>query len=410
MKTKIITIAVIIFFICFFIQVKPCLCQKQQSGVKKVYETMTRFGVSDAKEQFMEIKNNKNYLFDEGEFLELGKTLRHSGFVRKSIHFFSMAVELFPQSSDLWQNLGYSNIRMLNKDEAILCYQKALKFNPKNWRAKEQLQLIDTLLNEAKHETRSKMKYKPGTNTGLKGPYLGQKLPGMKPELFAPGIVSVYGSNENTVTLTPDGKEVYFGKEAGIWVCKLTDKGWTAPENTGLKGYEMWISPTTKKMYYSGYEPGIWVVERIGDWWGKPERLVENGMFSTLTHDETLYTTIFKKGANIGRYIKKGGTYSEPEILGPEVNKPDSFDAHPNVAPDESFIIFDSNRPEGKGLYITFREKNGSWTKARYLGKELSGACSTLSPDGKYLFFMKNRDIYWVDAKVIKKFIPKEIK
>jgi hypothetical protein len=326
------------------------------------------------------------------------------------VHFLSMAVELFPQSSVLWQSLGYSKVRMLNKDEAVLCYQKALKFDPKNWRAKEQLQLIDTQLYEARHETRTKMRYEPGTNTGLKGPYLGQKLPGMKPELFAPGIVSVYGSNENTVTLTPDGKELYFGKEAGIWVCKLTDEGWTAPENTGFKGYEMWISPSTKKMYYSGYEPGIWVMERTGDGWGKPLRLVENGMFSTLTHDETLYTTVFKKGANIGRYVKKGGTYSEPEIFGLEVNKPDSFDAHPNVAPDGSFIVYDSDRTEGKGLYITFRKKNGSWSQAKSFGKELSGACSTLSPDGKYLFFEKNHDIYWVDAKIIEELKPKELK
>jgi hypothetical protein len=109
-------------------------------------------------------------------------------------------------------------------------------------------------------------------------------------------------------------------------------------------------------MYYSGWEPGIWVMERISDEWGKPARLVENGMFSTLTHDETLYTTVFKKGANIGRYIKKGGGYTEPEIFGPEVNKPDSFDAHPNVAPDGSFIIYDSNRTEG--LKPNISEKN----------------------------------------------------
>jgi hypothetical protein len=319
-------------------------------------------------------------------------------------------VELFSKSSDLWQSLGYSKVRMLNKDGAVLCYQKVLKFDPKNWRAKEQLQLIDAQLNKAKHETRAKMRYEPGTNTGLKGPYLGQEFPGLKPVLFAPGIVSVYGSNENTVTLTPDGKELYFGKEAGIWVCKLTGEGWTAPENTGFKGYEMWISPITKKMYYSGWEPGIWVMERISDEWGKPARLVENGMFSTLTHDETLYTTVFKKGANIGRYIKKGGGYTEPEIFGPEVNKPDSFDAHPNVAPDGSFIIYDSNRTEGKGLYITFLKKNGSWSQAKYLGKEFSGSCSTLSPDGKYLFFEKNHDIYWVDAKIIEQLKPDALK
>jgi len=276
--------------------------------------------------------------------------------------------------------------------------------NAKNGAAIQQLKLIDTLVEEAEAETKAEMKYLPGTSTGLRGPYLGQKLPGQTPELFAPGIVSVYGSNENTVTLTPSGKELYFGKESGIWICRLTDEGWTAPENTGFQGYEMWISPRTQKMYYSGYQPGIWVMDRVGIGWGEPVRLVENGMFSTLTDDETLYTTVFKKGVSIGRYIKKDDAYGEPEILGSEVNTPQSFDAHPNVAPDGSFFIFDSDRPGGKGLYICFKKEDGSWTQAKYLGEEFNGICSTFSPDGKYLFFMKNHDIYWVDAKILDKF------
>jgi Tol biopolymer transport system component len=38
--------------------------------------------------------------------------------------------------------------------------------------------------------------------------------------------------------------------------------------------------------------------------------------------------------------------------------------------------------------------------------------CASVSPDGKYLFFSRevdgNRDIYWVDAKVIDEYRPKE--
>ena len=390
--------------------VKYGLDNKPQPGAKKLYETIFKKGISAAKEQFAKIKNDKKFTFDEKEFLELGTKLRSFGYVAKSVQFFNLAIKLFPRSSGLWQHLGYAHVRLLNKEKAAVCYKKALEIDPKNWRAKEQLQLIDRQLDEARHETRAKMKYLPGTNTGLKGSYFGQKPPGRIPELFASGIVSVYGSNENTVTLTPDGKEIYFGKEAGVWFCKLTDEGWTAPENTGFQGYEMWVSPTTNKMYYPGYDPGIWVMDRKGEEWGTPVRLVKNGMFSTLTEDETLYTTVFKKGAFIGRYTKKGGVYSEPQILGPEVNTPNSFDAHPNVAPDGSYIIFDSDRPEGKGLYITFRKDDNTWTKARYLGKELSGICSTFSPDRKYLFFLKNRDIYWVDAKIIEKLKPEELK
>jgi Tol biopolymer transport system component len=40
--------------------------------------------------------------------------------------------------------------------------------------------------------------------------------------------------------------------------------------------------------------------------------------------------------------------------------------------------------------------------------------CPIISPDGRYLFFNSGRngksDIYWVDAKIIEEFIPKESK
>jgi hypothetical protein len=132
-------------------------------------------------------------------------------------------------------------------------------------------------------------------------------------------------------------------------------------------------------------------------------------MFSTLTKNETLFTTVFddKYEASIGFYEKMNGQYEKVEILGEEINKPNCFDAHPNIALDESFIIFDSKRPEGDGLYISFKNKDGMWTPAQYMGKEYEGASvSTFSPDGRYLFFMKHRDIYWVDAKIIEELKP----
>ena len=384
--------------------------QEKKSAAEKMQNIVGKSGIKAALEWYAKLKHDKKkqYDFNEKEFINLGISLRSSGNVHEAIQILKLAVEIFPKSSEAWQNLGYAQMRFLKKDTALKCYQMAIKLNPKNMRTKEELQLIDMRMEQARHETKVKMKFKPGQNTGLKGPYLGQSPPGLKPELFAPGIISVYGSNENTVTISPDGKEIYFGKEPGIWVCKLTEKGWTAPEKTNIKGYEMWISPKTGKMYYSGY--GIWVMERIKNEWGNPKRLLKKGMFSTLTLDEILYTTVFKKGANIGRYRKIDGRYSEPEIFGPEINNPKSFDAHPNVAPDESFVIFDSDRTGKTGLYISFRNENDSWSKAKYLGDEYGGNCSTLSPDGKYLFFMKHQDIYWVSTKIIEKLRLKDLK
>ena len=394
-----------------FIQLHP---QEKLSAAKTFLETKEKSGLEAALLWFdgLDAERAQQYLCAENEFLNIGKEMRSFGYVEEAARFFKKATELIPQSSLVWENLGMTQVRLLRKDEAVRCFQQAIAVDPKNQGAQVQLKMIDLLLESTRHETRAKMNFRPGENTGVQGPYLGQRPPGLKPELFAPGIVSVFGSNENTVTLSPDGRELYFGKESGIWVCRWTEKGWTAPQNTGWPGYEMWISPHNEKMYYTGYEPGIWVMERAGAEWGRPQKIVSNGMFSTLTEDETLYTTVFsEKGkANVGRYVKKDGTYETPEVLGPEINSPGGFDAHPNIAPDGNVLLFDRQLPEGNRLFVSFRGPDGGWSPAQPLGAEFNGSVSTFSPDGKYLFFMKNRDIYWADAKIIEGLRPKKEK
>ena len=91
------------------------------------------------------------------------------------------------------------------------------------------------------------------------------------------------------------------------------------------------------------------------------------------------------------------------------------------IAPDESYIIFywysPTNR-EGVGLYISFRRENSSWAEGKNMGPlfnaptESCTQAASLSPDGKYLFFLRRYDeaIYWVDAKVIEYLKPDESK
>ena len=45
--------------------------------------------------------------------------------------------------------------------------------------------------------------------TILKGPYLGQRPPGMTPEIFAPGIIST-NMNAAKIVFSSDGKEIFF--------------------------------------------------------------------------------------------------------------------------------------------------------------------------------------------------------
>ena len=96
------------------------------------------------------------------------------------------------------------------------------------------------------------------------------------------------------------------------------------------------------------------------------------------------------------------------------INSP-HLDAHPFIAPDESYLIFDSNRPGGFGetdLYVCFRDSRGNWSEAVNLGETINSSegigLAMISPDGKYLFYTYRNDIYWVDANIIETLRPNE--
>ena len=64
----------------------------------------------------------------------------------------------------------------------------------------------------------------------LKEPYLGQKPPGLTPEIFAPGIVSTSYYNHCTISFSPDGSEIFWAmapldSPARIYISKIDNGG-----------------------------------------------------------------------------------------------------------------------------------------------------------------------------------------
>ena len=306
----------------------------------------------------------------------------------------------------------------------------------------------------------------------LTGPYLGQKLPGMTPEVFAPGIVST-GLNTRDIAITPDGKEIYFSVNVGsytfftIMVTRERNGAWSRPEVMKHMEDPRWIngepciSADGKRFFFfsnrpdKGEEKGdedIWVMERAGDSWGEPANLgmpvssAAPEFFPSLTRDGTLYFTRREESGieHIFRSRLKDGKYQEPEKLPPQVNSGQTrYNAF--VAPDESYIIVPVyGRKDSLGAtdyYVSFRDPGDTWSEAVNLGDKIntpggSEYSASVSPDGRYLFFMSSRippmeqwpkkltaawlrrlaaepgndnaSIYWIDARVIDALRPKK--
>ncbi|MCP4728425.1 MAG: hypothetical protein GY863_25535 [bacterium] len=272
----------------------------------------------------------------------------------------------------------------------------------------------------------------------LKGKYLGQKPPGMIPEIFAQGIVTTDMNEHSPAAFSPDGKELFWSVSSddfNLRYMKIKDGKWTPPEvphfSEGLECSSPVFSVDGKRLYFTSQDRSRnfymtqWYVEKQGDGWSERKKVDsvintgDTGYQVSLTKDGTMYFDSDNEGrAGAGdiyrsRYIN--GKYSEPENLGSAINT-EHGESSVFAAPDESFILFRRIIRSDSGLsidyHISFQNKDGSWTKAENIGDRLNSKDKAfwigLSPDGKYIFLVnrvgrgdRGSDMYWVDAKIL---------
>ena len=242
--------------------------------------------------------------------------------------------------------------------------------------------------------------------------YLGQKPPGLTPELFAPDIIKT-DFRQAAGVFSPDLKEFYFRRRGGKYksnalvVVKYEDNKWTESLIETRAG-EPFISLDGKIMHL-----GKNYRERTTTGWSEKKSLGEpfnsfRIMRLTAAANDTYY---FDEASESGplRYSRIiNGEYEAPMTV--SIEDIGDWNAHPFIAPDESYIIWDDQRSGNADLYISFRKKDGSWGRSINLGDtintEFAEAYGSITPDGKYFFFHRSygnnkADIYWVDAKII---------
>ncbi|MGD9141282.1 MAG: hypothetical protein PVJ42_07055 [bacterium] len=269
----------------------------------------------------------------------------------------------------------------------------------------------------------------------LKGHYLGQVPPGMEPRLFARGIVSHPDYRTYTYVFLPNGNECvfdYYGdneyKDGALFTTRLEDGKWIEPVPAGLfagidnvflprvsPDGETWFFTSTSLEMPEGVEgkTPLFYIRKDGTGWTEPRYLTQ-AIHASATEDGKVYYMVEgRDGSYPGfRQPLKGG-YGDLEWCQPR----DYFGgdmAHLVVAPDESYMIFDSEKRPRVGecrLHVSFRKADGTWTMPMSLGSliELKASMAWISPDGKYIFFKAYDDVYWVDAGIVEKIKPKGI-
>lgn len=263
----------------------------------------------------------------------------------------------------------------------------------------------------------------------IESPYFGQKLPGLIPEIFAPGIVSLDGIYEGGVTFSPELDEMYFSPAINghsyIYFSKLKNKKWTTPKKANFtKGtisdeFAPFVSHNGKRIYFATYDSiaplKIWYVNRLKDSWSDAIRLD-----SPINNDEVVKPVAAKNGDLFYVNSSKKKMYYAPYKNGkfPKVHEVGiAYGSLGFISPSQDYMIVQAHKENDKtkdmDLFVCFKKKDGTWSTPINLGDAVNTnfreGNPTMTPDGKYLFF--NRyvingkrglpNVYWVSTEII---------
>ena len=258
-------------------------------------------------------------------------------------------------------------------------------------------------------------------------------MPGAVPEVFAPGVVSG-PAHDSAPAFTPDGREVYFTRSSSslstLLVSYRLARGWSEPVIAPFSGewleMEPAFSPDGRFLVYASNRPDneggapidgffngvarpgkgarLWRVDRTPTGWSPPRLLP-----SAINDGRAIYAPSVARDGSL--YFMKPGTDGRFEIFRAQAtptgfapaqrmpfNEAGAASVDPAVAPDESFIVFSSNRKPAQGmdLFIAYR-RGDSWGCAMPLGETVNSAGSDaearLSPDAKTLYFASDRTV-----------------
>lgn len=243
------------------------------------------------------------------------------------------------------------------------------------------------------------------------------------PRPFEVGIIST-DEDEYGAAFEPDGRTLYFvrrlsaGQSEQILFSRFTRGRWQTARLAGFSGTAFFdgdpsISPDGRRIVFASNRPlvsgqptrtiDLWTLTRAARGWGDVERM-EHVNSEAADEDPTLATAALYFASNrfgglggydLWRAAATQNGFAAPIALGAPVNS-DGDEQDPHVAPDESYLVFVTDRVGGAGgrdLWVSYRSGESWGTPEPLSGVNTAEDeyAPTVTPDGKYLFFTRGR-------------------
>lgn len=243
-------------------------------------------------------------------------------------------------------------------------------------------------------------------------------------------VISLF-PNVRDFTISSNEDEAYFTAQSNLpeisIICMVKKIGheWQKPEIVSFSGQyqdlEPFLSPDELRLYFASNRPlsdsttapkdfDIWYVSRENkkaDWSapinvGAPVNSEHNEFYPAVSSANTMYFTCDARDTkgkdDILRSAWLNESYTEPVSMSESINS-EGYEFNAYVSPDESLIVFSGyNRPDGFGggdMYLSKRQKDGSWGPAKNLGPEINSEktdyCPYVNWTTKTLYFTSRR-------------------
>jgi hypothetical protein len=276
--------------------------------------------------------------------------------------------------------------------------------------------------------------------------FLGQTPPGKEPVKFAPQILTSEKHPHGQLIFAPNDKTIYWtaaindGPEQTIVSSTFDGKVLSAPikapfaADSGVGGLA--ISPDGKRMFFNADLPmpgnsskmssTICFVDKTDSGWGKPipiestiDTIMTKGQVTAARNGNIYFSGRILTERTPAIFICKyaDGKYLPPEKLTGEIaSLPLVMD--PWIDPDERFMFLSCPPKEGSPMLtdigISYRQADGGWSLPINIGGTVNTSAferfPSLSPDGKYLFFIRSlgqrfvsdqAHFFWVEASIL---------
>ena len=286
---------------------------------------------------------------------------------------------------EAWILLGDVNIGIGDKKQGIDAYRKSIPLSPRySFPMYYRLANVEHSLGDYSEALQHIRKYLTSKNISEK--YLKKANSLKKSCEFSIGAI------RNPVSFNPMNLGDSINSDADEYLPALSADGSTLifTRSKKVAGFR------NEDFYLSYHNTDNW---QLAENLGTPINTDQNEGAQCITADgKTLYFTACSRNDSYGRcdiYQSNfvNDKWTDPVNLGAQINT-ENWESQPAISADGRQLFFVSNRSGGiggKDIWVAYKNNDGSWTKAKNLGKEINTSKDDISPflhwDNQTLYF-----------------------